>query len=513
MEQAPACEGSSRSVTTFSRTVAKAARWSMINTVVLRIGSFASGVILARFYFSPREWGLYAVGLVVVNVMLSLNELGVSLALVRWDGDIKRFAPTVLTLSTASSTALYVVLYLLAPSVAHGLGSDDATGLLRVLCLVVIIDGIACVPIGKLTRDFVQGKRLIVDVVNFVISTGVTIGLAAAGVGAISFAWGALAGNLSALIGFSLSAPGMLKFGWDRAIARQLIVFGLPLAGASLLALGIVNVDSIVVGSMLGPVALGFYQMAFNMSSWPVRMVSETARRVSFAGFSRLAESPAELVKGFYRALGVLMAAAVPICVLISVFAEPLIRTLYGDKWTPAATALRFLAILGVLRCAYELAYDCLATSKRRSLMATQAWWLLTLIPALVLGAHLAGIEGVGAGHVVVALFLVAPVFLFALGKLGIRTGGVLAACARPFGGGVLMAGVAWLGLHFLGTGLLWVALSSVVALAVYVPFVLSIFRGSRPEPATPDDHTGQPAEHPPVLSQLTPELTGELTP
>ena len=76
--------------------------------------------------------------------------------------------------------------------------------------------------------------------------------------------------------------------------------FGLPLAGASLLILGMVNVDSLVVGAALGPVALGFYQIAFNMSGWPVRTISEATRRVSFAGFSRLAAEHGS-TNGSYR--------------------------------------------------------------------------------------------------------------------------------------------------------------------------------------------------------------------
>jgi len=484
-----------------NQAVATATRWSLINTMVLRIGSFAAGVILARFFLSPREFGLYAVGLVVVNVMLSLNELGVSLALVRWNLELPRFAPTVLTLSTVSSSALYVVLFAAAPSVAAMLGSPDATTLLRVLCLTVVIDGIACVPIARLTREFKQMRRMIVDLANFAVTNGVTIALAATGSGAMSFAWGALAGNLVALIGFAIASPGMLRFGWDPAMARKLVRFGVPLAGASLLTLGILNVDSAVVGAVLGPVALGFYQLALNMSNWPVRVVSETARRVTFAGFSRLADSPAELAAGFYRALSIIMAAAMPICTVLAWLAEPVIVLVYGPKWAPAATALRFLVILGVLRVAYELAYDCLATSRRRALMAVQGWWLLTLVPTLLVMAHMAGIAGVAAGHVLVPLLLVLPAFLIALAPLGIRPGGILLACWRPLVGAGLMSAVLWTTLELAGRGLGAAVLAGFLSVLVYGPVVLPVLRGIRRPAALPD-----PAAKTPTPAELSGE-------
>jgi len=68
-------------------------RWSLVNTVIMRLGNFLIGVILARGLLGPRDWGLYAIGLVALAVLLSANELGVSLAIVRWEGDPRRSRP------------------------------------------------------------------------------------------------------------------------------------------------------------------------------------------------------------------------------------------------------------------------------------------------------------------------------------------------------------------------------------------------------------------------------------
>ncbi|MFE5717118.1 oligosaccharide flippase family protein [Streptomyces erythrochromogenes] len=423
------------------RKVGSAAKWSLINTVVMRLGNFATGIVLARYFLGPEAWGVYGIAQTVLLVLLSANELGVSLAIVRWEGDPRRFAPTVLTLSAASSCLLYAVLFATAPAVADVLGSPEASGVLRVMCLCVVLDGLSQVPAGFLTREFAQGRRMAVDGLNFVLSTAVTLLLAVQGWGAMSFAWGSVVGNVAALIGCCLAAPGTLKFGWDREQARALLKFGLPLAGASMLALGVVNVDTMVVGSTLDPLALGFYVLAFNISGWPVRIISEAARRVSFAGFSRLADSPQALAAGFARALGVVTAATVPLCVLLAALAAPVIELVYGERWLPAAGALPWLMALGLVRIGCELAYDCLvAIGRRRSLIAVQGLWLVLLIPALVIGARGGGIVGVAQGHVVIAGAVVVPVFLLALHRGGIRLGTVARACAWPLLGGVVMA-------------------------------------------------------------------------
>ncbi|MFF3916953.1 oligosaccharide flippase family protein [Streptomyces sp. NPDC001852] len=454
--------------------VRSAARWSLINTVVMRLGNFATGILLARFALGPAQWGVYGIAQTVLLVLLSANELGVSLAIVRWDGDARRFAPTVLTLATVSSGLLYAALFVSAPTVAGLLDSPDASGVLRVMCLCLVIDGVAQVPAGFLTREFAQGRRMLVDALNFVLSTAVTLVLAFAGWGAMSFAVGAVAGNVAALVGCSLAAPGTLRFGWDPQQARALLKFGLPLAGASLLALAVVNVDTMVVGSTLGQVSLGFYVLAFNMSGWPVRVISEAARRVSFAGFSRLADSPQALAQGFSRALGVLVTGTVPLCVLLGGLAAPVVHLVYGSTWVPAADALPWLMALGLVRIGCELAYDCLvATGQRRSLVLTQGLWVVALVPALIVGARLGGIVGVSQGHVLVAAGLVVPAFLHALGRAGIGLVHIARACAWPFFGGSVMTVVILVAKRVLGDGSPALFVIGAAALACYVVCVL----------------------------------------
>ncbi|MEU4731974.1 oligosaccharide flippase family protein [Streptomyces sp. NPDC023588] len=466
------------------RKVGSAAKWSLVNTVVMRLGNFATGIVLARFFLGPEAWGVYGIAQTVLLVLLSANELGVSLAIVRWEGDPRRFAPTVLTLSAVSSLLLYAALFATAPAVAGVLGSPEASGVLRVMCLCVVLDGLSQVPAGFLTREFAQGRRMAVDALNFTLSTGVTLLLAVDGWGAMSFAWGSVAGNVAALIGCSLASPGTLRFGWDRQQARALLRFGLPLAGASLLALGVVNVDTMVVGSALDPLALGFYVLAFNISGWPVRIISEAARRVSFAGFSRLADSPQALAAGFGRALGVVVTATVPLCVLLAALAAPIVDLVYGERWLPAARALPWLMALGLVRIGCELAYDCLvAIGRRRSLIAVQGLWLLVLVPALVAGARTGGIVGVAQGHVLVAGAVVVPVFLLALHRGGVGLGTVARACAWPLLGGAVM-GAAVLGLErALGDGVVALLATGLAATLLYGVCVLparGLLRGAR---------------------------------
>src|SRR5262249_29572140 len=138
--------------------VAAGARWSALNTAIVRVCNFMVGALLARTVFGPSAWGLYAVSQIVLAI-----QLGVSSAIIRWDGNIRSFARTVCTLSVASSTLIYVVLYITAPAVARLLGSPAATSMLRLLCICVIIDGLAAVPLALINREFAPRNRMLAD--------------------------------------------------------------------------------------------------------------------------------------------------------------------------------------------------------------------------------------------------------------------------------------------------------------------------------------------------------------
>jgi PST family polysaccharide transporter len=423
--------------------VRKGLTWSLLNTVIGRVGTVLVGIVLARI-LSPEDYGTFAVALVALNALLSMNELGVSLALIRWPGQLDRIGPTVATLAVSGSAGLYALCFLAAPWFAGVMGAPHATGVLRLLTASVLIDGVTAVPSALLTREFRQDKRMLAEFVSFGISTAVSVGLALAGFGAWSLAWGRLAGNGASALAFLALAPVRYRPGWDGTEARRLLAFGLPLAGSSLLVFAMLNIDYVVVGSMLGPVALGFYLMAFNLSSWPVNVFSVAARRVSLAGFSRLADDPGRFAAAVTKGLALLMAATVPVCVLLGVLAAPLVEFVYGPKWAPAAGALRWLAVLGAARVAAELAYDALVAAGRpRATLWLQGLWTLALVPALTLGAYVGGIGGVAAGHAVVAGLLILPAFALAVRRSGIGLGRMGAALARPAAGGAVVAAAA----------------------------------------------------------------------
>jgi len=469
--------------------VRRGLRWSFVSTLLSRLGTLLSGVILARV-LSPDDYGVFAVATVALVLLVSINDLGLETVLVRWPGPIDRVAPTAVTVIFGFSALLFIAFFVGAGTFATALGAPEATPLVRVLAIGILVNGLFAVPSATLTRSFRQDLRTYADLAGFIVTIGLTLVLALTGFGAWALVWGRLVGNgLNSLLHLIL-APKRYRPGWNRALARELVAGGLPLAGATVLAVAMVNTDNIVVGRILGPTALGLYVLAFNLSSWPVNMLSIPVARVSIPAFARLQADPPTLRRAFARSLGALMAVAVPVCVLLAALALPAIRFVYGSQWTDAAPALLFLAGLGLVRVALQLCFDLLvAVGHGRRVLGLQALWLGALIPALAVGAHLGGIAGVGLAHMLVAVVVMVPAFVAALGKLGVRPPDLLRPLFRPAVGGLLLVVAPLLATRLLGPDLLVLVVGGVGGLLLYLPVVapmrreLSFLRGVKAAP------------------------------
>ncbi|GAA1789012.1 oligosaccharide flippase family protein [Planosporangium flavigriseum] len=474
-----------------AQSVRRGLGWSFISSIATRVGTVLSGIVLARL-LSPADYGQFTVALVVLLVLANINDLGLEATLVRWPGAIDEIAPTATTIIFSASCLLAGGVFVGAPAIAAALNAPDAAGIVRLMAVSVVVNGLFAVPSAILTRSFMQGRRATADLTGMVVTLGLSVVLAVMGFGAWSLAWGRFAGNGVNSVLLWWFAPARYRPGWSRAAARHVLAGGLPIAGTLLLAVGLMNVDYVVVGRLLDPAELGLYLLAFNLSSWPVSILSVAVARISVPAFARLQHDLTALRAAFRRSLTLIMAPTVLVAVMLAVYALPATRVVYGPRWSAAAAALSFLAVLGALRVAMQFAADLLtAAGKARLTLVIQGGWIIALLPALVIGVTHAGIRGAGIAHVAVALCVAVPAHLAALATLRISPLDVLRSAGRPVAAGAAAAlvavGVQWLIADDLAT----LVVGGLAGAAVFAVVARPILRLVSESPADPRSSGG----------------------
>lgn len=443
---------------------ARGAAWSGAGSIFLRLGSLTVGIILARL-LTPEEFGVYAVALTVQSILMTIADLGLSADLVRSD-EPEKIAPTVATLGLVSSGIVTVLTVAGSPMLAEMLGSASAAPAIAVLALTLLLAGVSLVPYSMMLRRFQQRELFVIGVVDFVVSTAVTLILVAGGYGVMALAIGRVAAQLVASTLQFFYAKVRPKFGLDRAVVRPVLAFGVPIATANLLAWGLINIDNLILVRIAGATALGFYVIAFNVSNWPMSALSQSVRAISLPYFSRTDNS----TEGLSRIVAIGWAVALPVGLVLAVLSAPVIGVLYGTNWLPSAPVLAALGVFGSLRVIFDILTAFLyAKGLSKPVLWVQILWLIALTAGMVMATQAFGIVGAGWVHVLVAVFIVLPGYLLALHLSGVSVRAVLRRSWWPTVAAVPAGVVAWVVCLLVGDPLLQLLLGGMVAVAVYV--------------------------------------------
>jgi PST family polysaccharide transporter len=320
------------------------------------------------------------------------------------------------TVSLVTSAILAAAMAVSARHIAAALGSAEGAEPIRVMALVVLVNGLFVVPGAQLTRDFRQDKFFWANVISLVPATAALLLLAKSGSGAMAFAWSRLIAQLVSGLVMVACVPKIYMPGLSRVSISLLLRFGLPLGGANLIYYILINVDYALVGHLIGATALGAYMLAFNLASSPAFLLGNVINSISMPAFSRVKHDHDLLEGAMIRSLRVVSLIVMPMSSLMMVLARPLVLTLYGPKWEASAEVLSILSLYGAISIICVLFANMLASfGKAKFIFVVQLLWLVTLVPAMAFGVHRNGIVGAAAAHIAVIGPLILPSYLFAV--------------------------------------------------------------------------------------------------
>lgn len=425
-------------------------------------------LVLAKV-LRPSEFGVLAVAALTYSVLTALNQMGVSDALTYLKDRIEEASRTALSMMLGSGLMLLGITWALAPLIARFFHSPDATFVLRGFAIGIPFDAAAQVPIGRLTRSLRFSRRTVTDSLPQVVGACVAVGVVLSGYPLIGLVAGQVAGSVTNSAVAMLVGPRCLP-GWNTELARELLSYGKYLSGSDILNLGLLNVDYLLVGHVLGPVALGMYSLAYRICFMPYLGISVVANGALFPYYCRLPSREAK-ARTAEKAVSLITALSVPWFAGLVLFAGDI--TLLGAKWAPAAGAVRFLAIYGLFLSLILSGLEVLKAVGRTDLVfLTRGLHLLTLTIVLI--------TTVRYGFTVVALdqALVACAIFFVTVAWITRYAGLrLAALTRSVGLPVLAA--AGMVLVVLPLGRIpGLATPSWKSLLILGPLALAIFGG-----------------------------------
>jgi PST family polysaccharide transporter len=430
----------------------------------------AATVVLARILV-PEDFGLFALTSLAISLLSIFNDFGVGPALVVARDLDRRTRATALTLMIAASLLLAGILVAIAPAAASLFGEDRLDELLLVVAGSLFLSGPIWFHETSLQRELEFVKRFACKLVQTLTYVAVALTLAILDAGVWSLVIGHVASYATYLAALVVVAPERVAPGWDGAAARRLAGSGRGFLAQDALEYAQQQADSYAVGGFLGAAQLGFYGMAYRFGELTYIGIAEPITQVTFPAFARMRERGEDWRPSFLAVMRLVALACFPIGAVVSGAAEPLVETLFGEKWLAMIGPLAVLGVWAVLK-PLEGTFGWLLNSlgEQARLARIRALALIPLIPAVILAADRGGITAVAwvmVGHMALLLGAVAAT----VARRGALPAGDQLRAVGPLAAGALAAWAAARGVSVAlehGAPLLTLAAAAAAGTAAY---------------------------------------------
>ena len=410
--------------------------------------------------------------------MSAVNELGTADALTYLQDRIEEATRTALSLVIAAGLILMALTWAFAPVIASFFHSPHAVFVIRGFAVCLPFDASAQVPIGRLTRALSFRRRAVTDSLPSIIGGLVTIAVVAAGYPLIGLVAGQIASSVANAVTAFLLGPRCLP-GWDAVLARRLLNYGGYLTAANLITLGLLNVDYIIIGHVLGPVALGLYSLAYRICYMPYLAISVVANGAVFPYYCRLPSREA-IGRASESTIGLINAVIIPWFAGLVLFADHIV--ILGSKWAPAAGAVRFLAIYGFFLSLILSVLQVLKAVGRANLVFVGRGLHLATLTAVLIGTAQAGITVVALDQALVAAGIAVVTCLWAVRCASVQLRALCKSVGLPLLGVAGMIFVVFLAglIPGLNASPSWISLLIIgsLAMAVFAGILLAVMPG-----------------------------------
>lgn len=391
---------------------------SLVAQAITSASRFASVVILARL-LSPADFGLVAMVTPIVGFVGTINDFGFAQAIIQRRTITERQVSSLFWINLAISFGLAVLLVSVAPLVGWIYKEPRTVGLLVAMAGLLVIGTVAMVPRALLRRNMQFTPLAIADVGSLAGGAAITVLTAIMGFGYWSLLIGQMAGTIiGAILAYAFTLWRPTRPTKD-PVLKQIVRFGANLTGANLASYFSMTADNMIVGIFAGKVPLGFYDRSYTLTIQPLNQLLSPIGQVSIPLLSRLQDSPDLYRRSYLTMLRLAMLLTMPAMLFCIFLAHPLIVTLLGQQWRPAAPLFAWICFGGLSAPAFSSTGWVFTTQNR-----TGQQMMVSVVTALIGIASFAigivwGVTGVAAAAAISFTFIQFPITIRAMTRTG----------------------------------------------------------------------------------------------
>lgn len=377
---------------------------------------FLSVILISRL-LTPEDFGVVAAIMPLVIFVSTFQEIGLQQAIIQRPEIRDDQLNAIFWILTAVGVVCFFIVIMLGPAAVWFYNDERLWKVAIVAAIPIIINNFNAIHISLMNRNMRFKALAVIDTLSAV------GGFMAAYIGAKA-GLGYWAIMLNPIVMAIISCAGSnIATHWRPSrpsfrIEKDIFYFGANLTGFNLIIFLGRNLDVLLIGRYIGATALGYYDRAQRLLSFPLQNLNTPLSRVILPILSRVSDDKARLRQIYLRTVGMLTLASVPGIAAVTVTAEEIIPLLLGEKWVGVIPIFWWLGVASLsLPLSFTEKWLYIAQGKTKLLFYMGIYASVTTAIAFIIGVQW-GAVGVAAGYAISSYLLKMPVSYWATSRV-----------------------------------------------------------------------------------------------
>jgi O-antigen/teichoic acid export membrane protein len=329
-------------VASFGGKIISGAAWSAAETWGRQAAILAIFIVLAR-HLGPEALGLAMLAMVVPAILSAFVSKGIPDALIQRPEVEPIHLDSAFWLLTGVGAGLSALTWALAGTLAMAFSQPDLESLVRWAGIIVLLQAVAAVPAAILKRRLDFRLFALRTFIGTAVGGTIGIGMAASGFGAGSLVAMQIARAIVEIVVFLAGSSWRPRPRYSHARCQELFGFAGPMIGQSLWNYVNEELPKVVLGSFLGPYAVGVYTVARRPLDLLAEIFLGPLMAVVMPTISRIQAEPARIDRFFDTTARMAAIAGFPAFIGFAAIAPEAVPFVFGNQWASGVLAVQIL--------------------------------------------------------------------------------------------------------------------------------------------------------------------------
>ncbi|MDD2798229.1 MAG: lipopolysaccharide biosynthesis protein [Bacteroidales bacterium] len=322
--------------------------WNGLDKFGANIIYLILGIVLARL-LSPNDYGVMGILSIFTVFAGTIIDSGLGIALIRKKEVTEEDYNSIFYFNLIVCLLLYILLWMVAPSIAYFFNKQELTVLARVGFTVLLVNALGSIQQTKLTKEIDFKNKTIANMLSLFV--GGVFGIAAAfnDFGVWSLIIQMISGAIVKTIFVWYISDWRPKLLFSLQSIKEMLSFSLSILGASIVNLIYLNSYSFIIGRLFSLSALGYYSQGTKWSDMFVNSLGGIFQSSTLTVFSAIQDNKDQLIRSYRKMMRLAAFITFPLLLGLAFFARPIVMVMLSTKWEQSIIYIQLLSSIGIV--------------------------------------------------------------------------------------------------------------------------------------------------------------------